>query len=369
MKQVKVFFVITFLSLLCLPLINFNFKGEESIIEKRKLNSFPIVTITNILNSKFYTQIDNYLNDRLGFKTQMIELNANIKYKILKDAGNDRALVGKDRWLFYIQRSDGDNYNDFLKNNLVNEDEIAKFVKQIKLRSEWCSKNNIQFIFLITPNKHSIYSEFYPIKTPSKISRTDQFLNSLNNNNIDYIYPRDLLLSKKDSILLYYKTDTHWNENAGFYTFDELLLPEIVSKFPDVTFTKYEYNLNRIVTAKEGGIVPLLGLKSYNNSTFFIYIPKKYQWSDIYSFVNFNNGNKTISINKNTLLPKALIFHDSFFNTLQPFTSTMFSEAEYKNIFFEETDKEYILHSKPDLIIWEVVERYIDRIPNSSWKE
>ena len=74
------------------------------------------------------------------------------------------------------------------------------------------------------------------------------------------------------------------------------------------------------------------------------------------------NGVHTKGTNEN--LPRALIFRDSFFYALEPFISPMFSEAEYKWKQFNESDKEYILKYKPDIIIFEAVERYAPNIVN-----
>ena len=61
-------------------------------------------------------------------------------------------------------------------------------------------------------------------------------------------------------------------------------------------------------------------------------------------------------------LPRALIYHDSFFTALEPFVSPLFSEAEYIWKQFREEDKEYVLQYKPDIIIFEAVERYAPTI-------
>ena len=61
---------------------------------------------------------------------------------------------------------------------------------------------------------------------------------------------------------------------------------------------------------------------------------------------------------KNQSLPKAVVFHDSFIVSLIQYLSPLFSETEYNWGQFREEDKEYILQNKPDIIIFESVERY-----------
>ena len=71
-------------------------------------------------------------------------------------------------------------------------------------------------------------------------------------------------------------------------------------------------------------------------------------------WVLFRNGTKGTDEN----LPRALIFRDSFFTALEPFASPLFSEAEYRWKNFSDEDKSSVLLYKPDIIIFECVERY-----------
>ena len=56
-------------------------------------------------------------------------------------------------------------------------------------------------------------------------------------------------------------------------------------------------------------------------------------------------------------LPRAIVFRDSFFIALEPFVSPLFSEVDYIWKPFNESYKNYILEYKPDIIIFESVER------------
>ena len=61
-------------------------------------------------------------------------------------------------------------------------------------------------------------------------------------------------------------------------------------------------------------------------------------------------------------LPRAIIFHDSFFGALEPFVSPIFSEVQYKFKQFSEDEKSFILEYKPDVIIFEAIEWLADTI-------
>jgi alginate O-acetyltransferase complex protein AlgJ len=380
LKVLKYLFLVIFLTLLFTPLIFFNWKGITSEIEKRNLATFPLLFNGQSINVAIFQQMDDFLKDRFGFRERLIQLNANMKYKMLHDSGNDRAILGKNQWLYYIYKSDGDNYSDFMKNNLVDENIKMNFANQIKYRADWCKKNNIVFIFLFAPNKHSVYPENYPIKRPQGMTRADQLLSYLDEEGIEYVYPRDLLITKKSqTIPLFFETDTHWNQQAAYYVY-KLLINKLEEKLPKVKFPYIDYEINVSTTSGSGyinpifglkshggDIPPMLGLQSFGKTTIVQYKPKGMNWTDMYHYTK-NEGNEGIITEiKGQSLPTAMIFRDSFFMALQPFTSTLFSKAEYLGKFFEDSDQAYILENKPDVIIWEVVERHTNHILSLSW--
>lgn len=74
-----------------------------------------------------------------------------------------------------------------------------------------------------------------------------------------------------------------------------------------------------------------------------------------------------VSTNYNNSLPKAIVFRKKFFSSLLPYTATIFSRAEYKWKLFEEVNKAYVLQNKPDIIIFEIVERSLPAIFGKSF--
>lgn len=347
-KSVQYIFVGSFILLLVLPIIFLNTKDFYSVKENRKLASFPNIKNGNI---SIFEQIDNYISDRFGFKNYFVVINTAINRNIFHLQYTNRVLYGKDGWLFYIDKNDGDNLSDFQKTNLLDEDSIKIFVDQIVRRAEWCEKNGIKFIFLIAPNKHSVYPEYYPYERPEGPTRTDQIVANLPDSLRNYfIFPRDYLISKKSDIIkpLYYETDTHWNSLGAYYAY-EILSQRVQECFPHINYPQVQYKVNFKESAG-GDLPPLLGLKSHGKLTEFIIEPE--------------SGGK--NINKD--LPAALIFRDSFFTHIEPFASTLFSKTEYVWQALGESDKGYIMRNKPDIIIWEITERRISNIINLEWK-
>ncbi len=371
MQTIRYVFITIFLALLLMPFICLDTKSSASKMEKREL--FPSPKLfdekTKNFNSDICMHINFYLNDRFGFREGLIQLNAYLRYNLLNKAGNDQAIFGKNEWLFYIRKIDGDNLSDFLKSNLVDNETVIKFANQIKNRAEWCKKNGITFLFLIVPNKHNVYPEYYPIERPSGITRTDQFSIYLDKHNIEYLFPRDLLISKKNKgTVLYEETGSHWNALGAYHAFN-LLLADLRKKMPETTFPDVEYEIHAETVSGGGDIAPILGLESFGRKTFVQFTPKGKSWTDRFAYVKNEGPRGVLTKNSDHSLPAAIIFRDSFFDVLVPFTSALFSRADYRWKMFDETDKQYILANKPDVIIWEICERYTHLIPNSEWNK
>lgn len=359
-KIIQTFFIICFLLVLAVPSIRFNRYVTISEVENRHLAKRPFLFTDNRININLFSEYSEYFDDRFGGRDHLISLNQRIEQILHKNSilYNDYALQGKNGWFFYIDGSDGDNLRDFYKKNLMNQEQLSSWKENVKNTADWCDANGIKTIFLICPNKHSVYSEYYPFSRPNGQTRSEQLVKVLEELNVSYVYPRDFLLQRKSDFdyPLYYETDTHWNP-AGAYIASRLLKERIELYFPDIEFPEIEYQTEINYSMGAGDILPLIGVKE-SKSTQPKVKPVYFENSDLYFYEKNagTDGVHTIGVNKN--LPRALIFRDSFFDTLEPYVSPLFSEADYKWKFFRDEDKSYVLEYRPDIIIFECVERY-----------
>jgi hypothetical protein len=313
--------------------------------------------------------IDGYLNDRFGFRNESIIIINNLNYKLFKKAEINNVLFGKDGWLYYLKNEGHDTFADFNKSNILSENNLKKIYLQLESRFNWCKSNGIEFFFIIAPLKHSIYPEYYPFPRPTGESRTDQIINNMPEHLRDRIIDlRNDFLLKKDSsdTDLYYKVGVHWNYLGSFYAYNNLL-KKIRGHFQDINFPGIEFNINKYEDPGEDSWLTKLHLYKFPEfkQNVVNYEPV-YGWDNYYN-VSMNERS-IVTENKNHGLPRAIVFRDSFFNWMMPYASAgIFSSAEYFWRQFSEDYKEYILSEKPDIIVWEVFEAYLDRLLNPSW--
>lgn len=356
----NIIFISAFLALIFIPLVFFDRKSVSSKLENRNLALLPPLIENNGINParKRGQTYDEYFSDRFGGREKYISLENSISQKISGASPfmiNDLALRGKNGWYFYIRKEDGDNASDFLKTNLLTGEALENFKERVKSAADFCKSQNIKFLFVIGPNKHSVYPEFYPFPRPEGKTRADQITEAFDELEIPYVFPRDYLLSckKNEKAPLYYETDTHWNPLGAFYA-SEKIIPFIKSDFPKAHFPQIEYETTWKTEITGHDILPMLGIEKAKSTAVNV-LPKDKNARYAYLKNEGRNGVRTVSEDKS--LPRALVYRDSFFIALEPFISPLFSEAEYIWKRFGEEDKPHILEFKPDIIIFEAVER------------
>lgn len=356
MKKIEITFIVIIFCCLLFPIARFHPNETVSQVENRNLTQKPSIIIEGKFNKNLFAELSPYLQDHFGGRNFLINFANFIEYEVFhKRRINEVALEGNNGWFFY--RLDGNLY-DFMKKNLMNNEQFENLKENINDTVKWCDENGIKYLFIVCPNKHSVYSENYPFPRPEGITRTDQISQIFSDINVPYVYSRDYLISKKAECKypLYYETDTHWNPLGAFYSFEEIL-PKIQNWFPNIEFPKIAYEINVSYSETAGDILPMLGIKKAK-STQISLSPKNANNTDYFEYIKNEGTNGVKTLGKNQNLPKAIIFRDSFTTALVQYLSPLFSEAEYNWRQFRESDKEYILQNKPDIIIFEAVERY-----------
>ena len=101
MKFVRIVFLSIISLLIILPIFLFDAKNSVSVREKRTLAPFPRLFSEQGLNKNFFSEMNGYLEDRIGLKFQYKQLHEKLNeyYQVENDAEKS-GFVGKDGWLF-----------------------------------------------------------------------------------------------------------------------------------------------------------------------------------------------------------------------------------------------------------------------------
>lgn len=266
---------------------------------------------------------------------------------------------GKNNWLFL-----GNSSGEVEKLKLAKtptQQNLNEVEARFRKVSAVAARYGIKTFLIIGPNKSSIYPEYLPdVLKPSDIKYISFFLVKLRaiSNLTVYDPTNDLLASKDTEGLLYWRTDTHWNNKGAFLAFVGFtrllnLQPPNVSFKQGATYT--------------GDLIPISKLKNFpldpqdNWDVVWkdnpVWIEKKIADEPESAF-----GDASIVINNKPLSNQYVwVLGDSFTKSLRQYFNATFYKVRYIGEFYTKgttlPDEINKAEEKPDLIVVVKVER------------
>ena len=225
----------------------------------------------------------------------------------------------------------------------------------------------IKLVVIVPPNKNTIYPEYLPPQVPviGSQSRLDQLLAyQQQHGGFKILDIRSALLSARNKQQIYYSCDTHWNPYGAFVAY-QAILGELQISFPNLkshTLEEYRYAPTQgscdmpvlaNITDVPGGqfnLVPVFKRQV---------IEQDWQTGNTQgSFYVQYPFNEIVTTNSDSSLPRLVMYRDSFGIALIPFLSDHFSRAVY--LWAYPVDESYFDTEKPDVVILEYSERYLN---------
>ncbi|HSQ35258.1 MAG TPA: hypothetical protein VLQ89_04620, partial [Candidatus Binatia bacterium] len=216
-----------FLLFISLPLIDqvFKFIRPYELVEKRKLAEKPVFSIRRPFS--FGKKYEAWYNDHFTFRTRLVYLNNLLTYRMFHTAATAKVVIGKEGWLFLGNINPYFNEVDYYRNlKPFTIRELRHWQIILEQRRDWLRRRGIHYLFVIAPNKSTIYPEFMPtaIKKINPRSRQDQLLAHLRRySTVKIVDLRPALLAAKKVRPAYYRTDTHWNDWGGYVAYREVI--------------------------------------------------------------------------------------------------------------------------------------------------
>jgi hypothetical protein len=366
-KVDKILLLVVFGLAIYTPLIIGIFQEDElsSIIELRQLATFPTLPESKKEIKKFPEAFNVYYSDHFGLREQFIEAYYSLIYKLGTQYSVSGVTFGQDGWMFLgsikpsVQKYD-DPMGDAINKNLFSEKQLEDFARSIMAIKNWLNKRGIEYIYVIAPNKHTIYFEKMPayFAKQNKESATDQLVTYLKENtDVIVVDLRQTLFDEKKNHQVYFKSDTHWNfYGANVAQFEimkkiEKLFPEQIKPvfLTDKQFVMQTTNNGDLMQyAKTGVIVEELAKPVFNTTAACTPVNETPNATGVMTHTFICSNQKL----------NAVIFRDSFFNYLQPYIARHFQRSTYitDKVNFQTLQK-YVALEKPDIIIDQVLER------------
>jgi len=301
-----------------------------------------------------------FTGDRVIRSAQLVVL------KSMKTMGNKPVIMGRDGWMFYT----GDRaMEQYLGLRPFSQDQLREFAMILNGRKEYLEKRNIRYLFVVAPSKESIYQEFLPVVSGTRtVTPLDQLIDYLRaNSSVEVIDLREELRAAKRVRHVYQKTDTHWND-FGAYIANRSITRELSRMFPSIAAMRNPRYRFKIKNCTKGDLAVMVGMKEDPREDCVSLADENVFHSRKAPIDKFYRGYKfsdtiapdprvviLVMERRDSPLPRAVVFRDSYSFYLMPFLSENFSRVLY--IWDYRFNKDFIEHEKPDIVIDQVAER------------
>ncbi len=356
-----------FLVLIWLPLLGLFLSDQAnlSVSEKRKLAQLPSFKLDEAYPEKF----TRYFNDNFGFRAPLRAQFNGLKFFIIGSSPSHKVLLGKESWLYY---KDEGTYFDYLGLEHFSDKALADWAASLEQKRAMLEEQGIKYLFVIAPNKFSIYPEFSPLyPLPTGLStRLDQLLNYLEKNTtVEVLDLRKALLGAKERGRLFMKTDTHWTSFGASVAANAVL--KRISRMTTQQMQLDDLSSAQLQsTGKGGDLANMMGLRPHLSETEVNlegWDPSCGLKRDYFTDPKKNGSRLRKPFT--TRCPKsglhALMFRDSFGTLLQHHLSPSLSQISYIWTYPTlKTMRQYVARHQPDIVIEQRIERALINLPS-----
>lgn len=348
LKKIKILSIIVFAAIIAVPIAKFNFTPNTvSLIDNRKLAENPFEQDGDIT-----VNIENYVNDRIGFRDKMISTYTLLNDKLFGKMVHPSYTYGKDGYVFGAGITTGNDFSDF---HIV----FADMVQQIQL---YCEERNVPFLFVFNPAKPAVYEEYIADGIHYDREWVQLFFAELEKRNVNYL---DNTVTMKelaeDGLEVFNKKydANHWNDLGAFYG-TQKVLEVLKEQYPSVHVNELsEFIVSKAhkdsLMVSEFPIdedVPLIELKSQC-------INLTNEYSDIKLHPSYKAFGYCVNEQRQEeQSPKALVFQGSYMNSYgAKYFMNAFGEYIYVHDYQNVIEFPYYYEMfQPDCVIFEVAE-------------
>ena len=226
-KIVNIIFVILFLAVIFSPMLFADLSsGEISESENRYLAQLPQLFVEGKLNDNFSSDVESWFMDHMGFRQELIQLNAGVQYRIFNRLLNQsNYYLGPDGDLNYATDA---MIRDYAHVNLRSAEKVQEIANSYQIVSDYAESQGAQFYYVQCYDKHSIYPEQFmdTINQYGSISKTDQVIEALlSTTTVKTISLKQVLIDSKEEYEVYsnWGDPTHWSKRGAFIGYQVIM--------------------------------------------------------------------------------------------------------------------------------------------------
>ncbi|MCA8832404.1 alginate O-acetyltransferase AlgX-related protein [Hymenobacter pini] len=212
------------LLLLLLPALQakFHWLSEPTLAGAYHTSTHPDVTAEGLHEGTYQPQLELYLEDRLGFRTWLIQLRNQLSFSLFRVARSSDLVIGRNDVLYQPNP-----VNSYLGKDFLGEAEIRHRVRRMHTVQQDLAKRGIPFLFLMAPNKARYQAEDLPVWVRSAtepVSNYQVFMREMQANHVNVLDLGKAFQLWKDTsrYALFPKGGTHWSAYGSTLAADTL---------------------------------------------------------------------------------------------------------------------------------------------------
>jgi hypothetical protein len=336
--------------------------------ENRPPAPMPEVPLARKAIARFPPRFEAYFQDRLPARELLLREQARFEVDWLDTSSSDKVIVGRDGWLFMNEEK-----SENPGRQVAQDEQCRLWAQEFRRRRDWLAERGIEYIVVLTPEKHSIYPEYLPeihrhTHGPSAAEMLAETLRS--DPEMSVVVLRETLVAQKQNgasnhSSLYFHTDTHWNDEGAYLAYRGLV-QRLAQRWLDMIPLERGRFDRRPITSFTGDLIRILHLPDERHEpleAWHLRSPKAVRLPEelpLDARLHFpKHFQPQIWGRQDVRLPRGLLFHDSFAAQLWlPLLAEHFDRLGYAaTAGFDPQTVEAI---RPQVVIQEIVERKIN---------
>ncbi len=306
-----------------------------------------------------------YYEDYFRPRHQLIYLNNYLYAKYFGISPLPIVLIGKQGWLFMGKQNERvDEIRYYRSLEPFSPEELEHWRLALEKRRDWLAARGIRYLFVIAPNKSTIYPEFLPghIRPARPQSRLDRLVDYLQkHSDCSILDLRGAMLAAKKERLIYRKTDSHWNKYGAYLAYREIM-KTLAKYFPEAAPLDIS-NFKIYINDRNGGDLAIMLFLHTN-----IFREKVIEMKSRFPLQaksgelikgKFPGVKQSVHENPGAKLGTVLVVHDSFAARLKSFLSEHFKRTIYLRDWNLGFYTNLIKKEKPVVVIEEMAERFL----------
>jgi hypothetical protein len=211
-----------FLAALALPCIDRVLRPEvahSASVENRAPNARPALSADLATLQSFPSDCERWLADTMGMRDRLLRWRNALVLLGFESSPSAEIVAGEDGWLYYA----GDRSVEIWRGQApMSFEDLESWRKSLELRRDYSRVIGARFLFVVAPNKETIYPEHLPhgFERHGR-TRFDQVLEHLHaHSDVEVLDLRDALSAERASDrpgdFVYSPHGTHWTDRGGW---------------------------------------------------------------------------------------------------------------------------------------------------------